>query len=153
MRWIGGVLVLLLGLELLAVLMANAWGEEAFHQLLVDTLLAHAPMALVGLLLVGFTLKLHEHVLQADEAQAHQTCRQVCKLRLMDLTDGVKGTAVGGLVDMFAGETCEAMDTGLDVLRDCRDRMRAGGLTVAGWRCVSVAKSMSEARACAPELL
>jgi non-homologous end joining protein Ku len=36
----------------LAVLMAKAWGEEAFHQLLVDTLLAHAPMALVGLLLM-----------------------------------------------------------------------------------------------------
>ena len=52
LRWIGGVLVILLGFELLAVLMANAWGEEAFHQLLVDTLLAHAPMALVGLLLM-----------------------------------------------------------------------------------------------------
>ena len=51
MRWIGGVLVILLSFELLAVLMANAWGEEAFHPL-VDTLLAHAPMALVGLLLM-----------------------------------------------------------------------------------------------------
>ena len=52
LRWIGGVLVILLAFELLAVLMANAWGEEAFHQLLVDTLLTHAPMAWVGLLLM-----------------------------------------------------------------------------------------------------
>lgn len=109
-------------------------------------------MALVGLLLVGFTLKLHEHVLGADEAQAHQTCRQVCKLRLVGLTDSMQGSPMGGLMNLFAGETCEAMDTGLDVLRDCRDRMRAGGLTVAEWRCVSQAKSMSEVSACNPNL-
>jgi hypothetical protein len=52
LRWIGGVLVLVLGLELLAVLSANAWAEEAFRQLLVDTLIKGAPLALVGLLLM-----------------------------------------------------------------------------------------------------
>ena len=52
LRWIGGVLVLVLALELLAVLSANAWGEEAFSQLVVDTLIKGSPMALVGLLLM-----------------------------------------------------------------------------------------------------
>ncbi len=52
LRWIGGVLVLVLGFELLAVLSANAWGEEAFRQLVVDTLIKGSPLALVGLLLM-----------------------------------------------------------------------------------------------------
>ena len=52
LRWIVGVLVLVLGFELLAVLSANAWGEEAFRQLVVDTLIKGSPMALVGLLLM-----------------------------------------------------------------------------------------------------
>jgi hypothetical protein len=52
LRWIGGVLVILLGLELLAVLVVNAWDEEAFRQLVVDTLITNGPMALIGLLLM-----------------------------------------------------------------------------------------------------
>ena len=51
-RWIGGVLVLLLGLRLGAVLVANAWGQEAYRQLVVDTLINGAPLALIGLLLM-----------------------------------------------------------------------------------------------------
>ena len=51
-RWIGGVLVLLLGLRLGAVLVANAWGQEAYRQLVVDTLINGAPPALIGLLLM-----------------------------------------------------------------------------------------------------
>lgn len=52
LRWIGGALVLVLALELMAVLSANAWGEEAFSQLVVDTLIKASPMAFVGLLLM-----------------------------------------------------------------------------------------------------
>lgn len=52
LRWIGGVLVLLLGLRLGAVLVANAWGQEAYRQLVVDTLINGAPLALIGLLLM-----------------------------------------------------------------------------------------------------
>ena len=52
LRWIGGVLVILLGLELLAVLVVNAWDEEAFRQLVVDTLITNGPMALIGLSLM-----------------------------------------------------------------------------------------------------
>lgn len=52
LRWIGGALVLVLALELMAVLSANAWGEEAFSQLVVDTLIKASPMALIGLLLM-----------------------------------------------------------------------------------------------------
>ena len=51
-RWIGGVLVLLLGLRLGAVLVANAWGQEAYRQLVVDTLINGAPLVLIGLLLM-----------------------------------------------------------------------------------------------------
>lgn len=52
LRWIGGVLVILLGFELMAVLVANAWDQEAFRQLVVDTLISNGPMALIGLLLM-----------------------------------------------------------------------------------------------------
>ncbi|MEB3239385.1 MAG: HpsJ family protein [Cyanobacteriota bacterium] len=52
LRWMGGVQVLVLLLQLLSVLVANAWGEEAFRQLLADTLIKGAPLALLGLLLM-----------------------------------------------------------------------------------------------------
>ena len=52
LRWIGGALVLVLALELMAVLSANAWGEEVFSQLVVSTLIKGSSMALVGLLLM-----------------------------------------------------------------------------------------------------
>ena len=109
-------------------------------------------MALVGALLVGFTLKLHEHVWPADEAQAHHACRQVCKLELTGLADSGGDNPMGSLVNMFAAGTCEAMDEGLEVLKDCRQRLLAGGMTVATWRCVSVARSMTEAKVCDPNL-
>ena len=52
------VLVLLLGLQLLALLAVNGWDEESFKQLLVERLVNQAPMALVGLLLVLFGSRL-----------------------------------------------------------------------------------------------
>jgi hypothetical protein len=49
---LGFTLVLLLGLQLLAVLAVNGWGEESFSQLLASTLATQSPMAFVGLLLM-----------------------------------------------------------------------------------------------------
>lgn len=56
----GGVQVLVLLLQLLSVLVANAWGEEAFRQLLADTLIKGAPLALLGLLLMLIADRLHQ---------------------------------------------------------------------------------------------
>ena len=52
------MLVILLGFELMAVLVANAWDQEAFRQLVVDTLISNGPMALIGLLLMLFASRL-----------------------------------------------------------------------------------------------
>ncbi len=58
LRWLGLTLVLLLGLQLLALLTVNGWDEESFKQLLVERLVNQSPMALVGLLLVLFGSRL-----------------------------------------------------------------------------------------------
>jgi hypothetical protein len=58
LRWLGLSLVLLLGMQLLALLSVNGWGEESFNQLLVERLVNQSPMALVGLLLVLFGSRL-----------------------------------------------------------------------------------------------
>ena len=58
LRWLGLTLVLLLGLQLLALLAVNGWDDESFKQLLVERLVNQAPMALVGLLLVLFGSRL-----------------------------------------------------------------------------------------------
>jgi len=51
-RWLGLTLVILLGLQMLAVLSLGSWGEEPFRQLVVERFVSQAPMALVGLLLM-----------------------------------------------------------------------------------------------------
>ena len=58
LRWLGLALVLLLGLQLLALLAVNGWDDESFKQLLVERLVNQSPMALVGLLLVLFGSRL-----------------------------------------------------------------------------------------------
>ena len=58
LRWLGLTLVLLLGLQLLALLAVNGWDDESFKQLLVERLVNQSPMALVGLLLVLFGSRL-----------------------------------------------------------------------------------------------
>jgi hypothetical protein len=49
---LGLTLVILLGLQMLAVLSLGSWGEEPFRQLVVERFVSQAPMALVGLLLM-----------------------------------------------------------------------------------------------------
>jgi hypothetical protein len=61
-RWLGITLVVLLGLQLLAVLSVNGWGEESFRQLLSTTLITQSPMAFVGMLLMLIGQRLDEPV-------------------------------------------------------------------------------------------
>jgi len=58
LRWLGLTLVLLLGLQIIALLAVNGWGEESFKQMLVERLVNQSPMALVGLLLMLFGSRL-----------------------------------------------------------------------------------------------
>jgi len=66
LRWLGLTLVVLLGLQLLVLLAAWNWSEEAYRQLLIDRLVTQSPMALVGLLLMLFGIRL-------DSPGAHRT--------------------------------------------------------------------------------
>lgn len=58
LRWLGLTLVVLLGLQLLVLLAAWNWSDEAYRQLLIDRLVTQSPMALVGLLLMLFGIRL-----------------------------------------------------------------------------------------------
>ena len=51
-RWIGLTLVVLMGLQVMALVAAWNWSLEPFRQVFVDRLVADAPLALVGLLLM-----------------------------------------------------------------------------------------------------
>ena len=59
-RWLGLTLVALLGLQLLAVLAVNGWGEESFQQLVANTLVSQSPMAFVGLLLLFLSARVED---------------------------------------------------------------------------------------------
>lgn len=60
LRWLGLTLVVLFGLQLLALLASWNWSLEAFRQVLVDRSAGEAPMALVGLLLMLFGARLDQ---------------------------------------------------------------------------------------------
>ena len=66
LRWLGLTLVVLLGLQLLVLLAAWNWSDEAYRQLLIDRLVTQSPMALVGLLLMLFGIRL-------DSPNEHRT--------------------------------------------------------------------------------
>ncbi|MFM8936929.1 MAG: HpsJ family protein [Vulcanococcus sp.] len=59
-RWLGLTLVVLLGLQLLAVLAVNGWGEQSFQQLVASTLVSQSPMAFAGLLLMLIGARLED---------------------------------------------------------------------------------------------
>jgi len=105
-------------------------------------------MAVVGLMLAGYTLKLHEHVLPASEEQAHHACRKICQFGLLEAAGADGGGPLASVTSMIARSACETMDDNLQVLTDCRERLRARGLTVSSWRCLSAADSMAQAKAC-----
>jgi hypothetical protein len=56
----GITLVVMLLLQMLGVLIIGQWQEESFRQLLVERLIAQAPMALVGLMLMYFSARLDD---------------------------------------------------------------------------------------------
>ncbi|MFN6131606.1 MAG: HpsJ family protein [Synechococcaceae cyanobacterium] len=60
LRWMGITLVVMLLLQMLGVLIIGQWQEESFRQLLVERLIAQAPMALVGLMLMYFSARLDD---------------------------------------------------------------------------------------------
>lgn len=60
LRWLGLTLVVLFGLQVLALLASWNWSLDLFRQELVDRLVAEAPMALVGLLLMLFGARLDQ---------------------------------------------------------------------------------------------
>ena len=68
-RWLGLTLVLLLGLQLLAVLLVNGWGEENFRQLVTSVLVTNSPMAFLGLVLMLVSARLEEP--QASRTRFH----------------------------------------------------------------------------------
>ena len=110
-------------------------------------------MAIVGLLLAGYTLKLHEYALPASEEQAHHACRQICQLGLLNAAGANSASPLAAVTAMIARSACETMDDGLQVLTECRERMNARGLTVATWRCLasidpSNSEAMAQAKAC-----
>ena len=110
-------------------------------------------MALCGTLLAAYSLRLHEHVLSADEAQVRHACRQLCKLGLSAQTGAdTDAGLLGDVVGAFAGRACDAMDDHTPVLLECRDRLTAQGVSVATYRCVSLARALPEARDCSADL-
>ena len=58
LRWLGLTLVVLLALQLLVLLAAWNWSDEAYRQLVIDRLITQSPMALVGLLLMLFGIRI-----------------------------------------------------------------------------------------------
>ncbi|MCB9727989.1 MAG: hypothetical protein H6744_12040 [Deltaproteobacteria bacterium] len=108
-------------------------------------------MAVVGLVLAAYSLRLHEHVLSADEAQARHACRHLCKLGIMDAT-GATDSAVAGLANAVAASACSAMDDETRLLLDCRDRLLGLGMSVSTYRCVVRAETAQAARACGEEI-
>ncbi|MFM7086778.1 MAG: HpsJ family protein [Cyanobium sp.] len=60
LRWMGITLVVLLLLQMAAVLPLWDWGEEPFRQLVVERLVAQAPMALLGLVLMYLSSRLED---------------------------------------------------------------------------------------------
>jgi hypothetical protein len=58
LRGLGLTLVVLLALQLLGLLTAANWSDDTYRQLFLERLVTQSPMALVGLLLVLFGLRL-----------------------------------------------------------------------------------------------
>ncbi|MEZ4269273.1 MAG: hypothetical protein R3F39_23190 [Myxococcota bacterium] len=108
-------------------------------------------MVVVGALLGAYSLRLHEHLLSADESEARHACRQLCKLGLMDAA-GATDTALAGIANAVAATACTTMDDETQLLLDCRDRLMGLGISVATYRCVVRAHSAEEARDCSGDL-
>lgn len=108
-------------------------------------------MVLVGALLGAYSLRLHEHFMDADEAEARHACRQLCKLGIMDVA-GAADTAFAGFASAVAATACTTMDDETPLLLDCRDRLLGLGMSVATYRCVVRATNAADARKCSGDI-
>lgn len=104
-------------------------------------------MVVVGVLLLGYSLRLHEHVMTVDGDQARHGCRQLCKLKIGQVTAEATGP-LAELADLMAGSACEALSDEGGPIGACRDKMLGHAVSVATYRCVIRATSLDEARAC-----
>ncbi|GCE64822.1 hypothetical protein OMCYN_00744 [cyanobiont of Ornithocercus magnificus] len=52
LKWLGLMLVVLLGLQIIAVLVGLDWTQYAYQQLLIERMVSQSPMAFVGLMLM-----------------------------------------------------------------------------------------------------
>jgi hypothetical protein len=110
-----------------------------------------ALMAVVGALLGAYSLRLHEHLMDADEAEVRHACRHLCKLGIMDAA-GATDTALAGIASAVAASACSTMDDETPLLLDCRDRLLGLGVSVATYRCVVRATTAAEARECSGDI-
>ena len=116
LRWMGGVQVLVLLLQLLSVLVANAWGEEAFRQLLAETLIKGSPLALLGLLLMLIADRLHQP--GPDRTPLRWTVMVVSGLLALGLLFAVPVSVAGnGILESQADQAVTQKRTELDRAR------------------------------------
>ena len=116
LRWMGGVQVLVLLLQLLSVLVANAWGEEAFRQLLAETLIKGSPLALLGLLLMLIADRLHQP--GPDRTPLRWTVMVVSGLLALGLLFAVPVSVAGnGILESQADQAVSQKRTELDRAR------------------------------------
>jgi hypothetical protein len=112
----GGVQVLVLLLQLLSVLVANAWGEEAFRQLLAETLIKGSPLALLGLLLMLIADRLHQP--GPDRTPLRWTVMVVSGLLALGLLFAVPVSVAGnGILESQADQAVTQKRTELDRAR------------------------------------
>jgi hypothetical protein len=104
-------------------------------------------MAGVGILLLGYTLSLHEHVLSADEAEVQRACRHLCRLNVSSFTGKPDG-ALGQLTDVMVGAACESLEDEAPELTGCRERLLGQAISVATYRCVMGSTTSAVAKAC-----
>jgi hypothetical protein len=104
-------------------------------------------MAAAGILLLGYTFNLHEHVLSADEAEVQRACRHLCRLNVSTFTGKPSG-ALGTLTDVMVGAACESLEDEAPQLSGCRERLLGQDVSVATYRCVMGASSSAAAKTC-----
>jgi hypothetical protein len=105
-------------------------------------------MCIVGVVLVGFTLGLHEKIIHADEAQVRAACRQVCKLGVLHEANADPSSLLGNLAASLSGHACDAIDENTPFLDGCRERLTHANISVSDYRCIVTAKTMPEAQQC-----
>lgn len=106
-------------------------------------------MGASGLVLLGYTIGLHEHLVAADEPRLRHACKRLCRLAEAASEAGGSGGPVTALARSFEGRRCDALPDDAPELLRCRDRLRRAGMSKATWRCIVRAPGLDAARRCA----